>query len=87
MLAVGRSRRYHHRRLFEKRLPGFRLVRYEPHTPLLYWLSGGLKKWSLLPYSLIGTVKKIEDLLLRISPEFASFVDVELVKEPNGFSF
>ena len=67
-------------RRFEQRFPGFRLVRYQPHTPLRYWLSGGLKKWSLLPSWAYPSLKRLDNLLLKGSPQFGSFVDIELVK-------
>jgi len=66
---------------FKKRFPNLRLESYIPHTPLWYWLSGGLKNWSLIPSSLFGFVTSIEDTLLRISTDFGSFVNIEIVKE------
>lgn len=56
------------------------LVRYTPHTPLLYWLAGGLKQWSLLPGNSYILANLIDNLLLKISKNFGSFVDIELVK-------
>jgi SAM-dependent methyltransferase len=67
---------------FEQRFPGFRLVRYQPHTPLRYWLSGGLKKWSLLPGWAFSSMTRLDNLLIKGSPRFGSFVDIELVKTP-----
>ena len=56
------------------------LVRYETHTPLRYWLSGGLKSWSLLPGWAFGLATALDNLMVRLVPETGSFVDVELVK-------
>jgi SAM-dependent methyltransferase len=65
---------------FERRYPGLKLVRYQPHTPWRYWLAGGLKKWSLLPERAFGLATRIDEQLIRLSPNLGSFVDVELVK-------
>jgi SAM-dependent methyltransferase len=68
------------RKIFEQKYPYFRIEKYEPHTPIAYWLSGGLKWWSLVPRQLTKAIKKIDSLLIDISPRFGSFVDVELLK-------
>jgi SAM-dependent methyltransferase len=60
--------------------PNLSLVGYRPHTPLAYWLSGGLKQWDLLPSWLIGMVNVLDGLLLRCSSRFGSFVDIEMLK-------
>jgi hypothetical protein len=36
------------RRRFESDFPKLKLIRYQPHTPFRYWMSGGLKSWTLL---------------------------------------
>lgn len=59
----------------------FELVKYNPHSPLRYWLSGGLKKWNLLPLFLYSPLLLLERFLLRLSLNFASFVDIELRKK------
>lgn len=68
------------RALFEARHPGLRLERYEPHTPLRYFLAGGLKPWSLLPGFAFPLASALDRALLRLSPELGSFVDVELLR-------
>jgi len=68
------------RERFAKLFPGLRLAGYRPHTPLSYWLCGGLKKWNLLPRPALATVALLERLLLFISPDFGSFTDIEIVK-------
>src|SRR5262245_6936110 len=65
---------------FELVFPEFELARYEPHSPLRYWLSGGLKRWSLLPVWAFGPATALDRVLVRVAPETGSFVDVELVK-------
>lgn len=63
---------------FERQFPGFRFIAYEPFSPLQYWLSGGLKSWSLLPACLLGVVQSFESALLRLSPQFGSFAHIVL---------
>jgi SAM-dependent methyltransferase len=70
------------RERFEAMFPKLNLERFEPHTPLRYWLSGGLKRWTLLPGFAFRLATWIDRLLVRISPGFASFVDIELVRVP-----
>lgn len=63
---------------FEKQFPGYRLIAYEPFSPLQYWLSGGLKSWSLLPAPLLGLLHSFEAALLLLSPQFGSFAHIVL---------
>ena len=65
---------------FEKKFPELKLIQYKSHTPLYYWLSGGLKWWSLIPRSLIPAVNLLDKSLMRISTDLGSFVDIELLK-------
>lgn len=66
------------RERFERRFPGLRLLRYEPTSPLVYWLAGGLKRWTLLPARGLPCVKWVEKVLLRISKHFGTYVDIEV---------
>jgi SAM-dependent methyltransferase len=68
---LDRFRREHER---------LRLAAFERHTPLRYWLAGGLKRWSLLPGALFPLATRFDRALLALSPRFASFVDIELVR-------
>jgi SAM-dependent methyltransferase len=68
------------RATFAQRFPGLGLERYQPHTPLRYWLSGGLKPWTLLPRPLYGAASAVDRLLVAAWPDTGSFVDVELVR-------
>jgi SAM-dependent methyltransferase len=63
---------------FVKLFPELKVSRFEPHTPLRYWLSGGMKAWTLLPGWGFQCATAFDQLLIKISPEFASFVDIEL---------
>jgi SAM-dependent methyltransferase len=65
---------------FKREFPQLRLERYEPHTPLRYWLSGGLKTWSLLPDWAFAAATNLDRALVRGSADFGSFVDVELLR-------
>lgn len=69
------------RATFEAQFPNFRILRYEPHTPLRYWLAGGLKSWSLLPASGWDIATALDRGLIWLSPQFGSFTDIELVKD------
>jgi len=66
--------------IFKKLFPGLALEICRPHTPLLYFISGGLKPWNLLPECAIPLFIEVEKILIKISSEFGSFVDIELVK-------
>jgi len=68
------------RAIFVQRFPGLTIVRYQPHTPLRYWLSGGLTRWTLLPRMLYGAASAVDRLLAAAWPDTGSFVDVELVR-------
>jgi SAM-dependent methyltransferase len=68
------------RERFDLAFPGLRLAAYEPFSPLQYWLAGGLKRWNLLPGSLVRPLHRLESRLLRLSPDFGSFVHVILVR-------
>jgi len=63
---------------FTREFPALERVRFTPHTPLLYWLSGGLKWWSLVPRFGLGAATRLDRALERVSPRLCSFVDIEL---------
>lgn len=69
------------REKFEKLFPKLRIARFEPHSPLRYWVSGGLRKWSLVPGWGFGIATALDRTLIRLSRRFGSFVDIELVRE------
>lgn len=68
------------RRRFEAEHARLELAAFERHTPLRYWLAGGLKRWSLLPGWLFAPATWLDRGLLALSPRFASFVTIELVR-------
>ena len=65
---------------FEELFPPLSIDRIDRNTPLRYWLSGGLKSWSLIPDSCWNIACRLDALLLRCSPEWGSFMNIELVK-------
>jgi SAM-dependent methyltransferase len=65
---------------FDREFPALELARFEPHTPLRYWLSGGLKWWSLLPSFTLPAAARVDHALVRLSSKLCSFVDIELVR-------
>lgn len=66
---------------FAKLFPMLRIEGFTPHSPLRYWLIGGMKNWSLIPLWAFSTATKLDVSLARLSEKLSSFVDVELVKE------
>jgi SAM-dependent methyltransferase len=70
------------RKIFEQKFPELEIALIHPHSPLRYWLTGGLKSWSLLPPALYEFVGWVDRVLVRVAPSLASFVDVELVRKP-----
>lgn len=65
---------------FRARFPNLRVHGYQPHTPLRFWLAGGLKSWSLIPPGAWSLVTALDRLLIRLSPQLGSFVEIELEK-------
>lgn len=60
--------------------PQLRVDRFVRHTPLLYWLAGGLKSWYLLPRFFYPLAMKIEAAVALLMLKACSFVDVVLVR-------
>lgn len=72
------------RQRFEALFPGLELLGYRPHTPLSYWLAGGLKSWSLVPGFLYPLARSFDKALAWCCPNLGSFVDIELVCRKAG---
>lgn len=68
------------REKFQKLFPTLQVARYQPHSPLRYWLSGGLKSWSLAPGFLFPLWTALDQILVKLTPRLASFVNIEVVK-------
>ena len=71
---------YRDRYLFEQMFEELRIDAITPHTPLCYWLTGGLKAWNLLPDTLFNFAGKVDDILSKRLPRLCSFVNIELVR-------
>lgn len=69
------------RKRFEGEFQSLRVLRYQPFAPLAYWLAGGLKSWSVLPGKARGVMSVLDQLLLRVSVDSGSFVEIEIVKD------
>ena len=65
-------------RIFERRFPGLRLEQYRPHSPLRYWISGGLKWWTLVPGAAFPLATNVDRMIARIWRRMSSFVDIEV---------
>jgi hypothetical protein len=61
-------------------VPRLQCLGYRPHTPLGYWMAGGLKSWSLVPRWAYSASTALDRLLLSVSKDLGCFVDIELVK-------
>jgi SAM-dependent methyltransferase len=70
------------RDLYQATVPELELLRYQPIVPLRYWLTGGLKRWSALPGPAWRCATAVDHFLLSLSPQFGSFVEIELLKRP-----
>lgn len=68
------------RDLYDRRFPGLHVESLRPHTPLRYWLSGGLKSWSLLPACLWKPASMLDRMLINLFPRSGSFMNIELVR-------
>lgn len=69
---------------FSQRFPTLRVLAYEPIMPLFYWLSGGLKPWTLVPRAAIGIARSLDRLLLKLQRNFGSFVEIRLQKAASN---
>lgn len=69
------------REIFNSRFADLQVIRYSPHSPLIYWLSGGMKNWTLVPKLFYPLAKAIDLLVCKLFPSMASFVDIELLKK------
>lgn len=61
------------------------IERIETDLPTFYWLSGGLKKWTAIPAKMVGFFEGMDRLLLKLSPQFGSFLKLEITKAPRAF--
>ena len=65
---------------FDREFRELQVLRYRPFAPLRYWLAGGLKSWCLLPQAAWGLATSLDRILLSISRDLGSFVEIEIVR-------
>jgi SAM-dependent methyltransferase len=65
---------------FTREFPDLQFVEYRPFAPLVYWLAGGLKSWCLLPSAAYGLASVIDRLLVSVSRDFGSFVEIDVLR-------
>jgi SAM-dependent methyltransferase len=68
-------------KVFQSRYPNLRVTMYRPHSPIRYWISGGLKWWTLVPAGAFPLATRIDRMISGISERWSSFVDIEVIKE------
>jgi SAM-dependent methyltransferase len=69
---------------FEQAFPRLALVRYEPHTPFRFLLSGGITYRSLVGQGLIPLVKLLERALFPLNRILGMHVTIEIQKAGGG---
>jgi len=69
---------------FERKFPDLEIVNINIHSPLRYWLAGGLKKWTLLPRAFYPKATRLDQFLIRQWRGFGSFMDVMIRKRSIG---
>ena len=70
---------------FSSRFPDLEIVEVEPHTILLYLLSGGLSYRGIAPVALFPMVARVEEMLGPARRLLASMMTVELKKKTMGY--
>ena len=70
------------RQRFEREFPGLKLETYRHFSALQYWLSGGLKRWTLVPRFAVRLTRALDFQLVARWPDAASFCHVVLRKAP-----
>lgn len=68
------------RNIFEREFPELSIVRYEPHTPFRFLLSGGVTYRSLVPAILLPAVKALEKLVSPFNRFLGMHVTIEIEK-------
>lgn len=68
------------RKIFETLYPNLRINKIQHHSPIRYWITGGMKNWTLMPNWSYSGFKLFDGMLCKISNRFASFIDIEIEK-------
>jgi SAM-dependent methyltransferase len=72
------------REIFQREFPNLSIMRYEPHTPLRFLLSGGITYRSLVPRRLIPLVKVLEYGLSPFNRFLGMHVTIDIRKLSNN---
>jgi SAM-dependent methyltransferase len=64
-------------RIFEHEYPNLQLIRYQPHTPFRYLLSGGVSYKSVTPKSLVKFLRFTEKMMNPFNRYLGMFVTIE----------
>lgn len=67
--------------IFNREFPQFNIVHKSIHTPIYYWLTGGLKSWNLIPKFASNMFLKIDNLISKMFPKIGCFVDIIIEKK------
>lgn len=68
------------REKFIQKFPALRITKIDPHTPLRYLVSGGLKRKPFLPFAFYPVIQFFETILGPVKHIFSMFVTIEVVK-------
>lgn len=69
------------RGVFQKKFPNLKLVRFSPHSPFRYLISGGLTNFQFLPTSFYPLIVSLEKYLSPLNKFIGMFVTIELKKD------
>ena len=65
---------------FNQLFPSLNIKKIILHSPFTYWLSGGLKKWCLIPNFLSTLTLTFDKILSKYLPKLSSFVNIVIEK-------
>lgn len=68
------------RALFEKNFPALKIIKFEPHTPFRYLISGGCSFRQILPGFMYKYIRSAENLVKRLNKYLGMFVTIEIRK-------
>lgn len=68
-------------KIFKQEFPQLSITYISIHTPLYYWLTGGLKKWSLIPNFASNVIMKLDNLISKLFPKLGCFIDIIIEKK------
>jgi SAM-dependent methyltransferase len=69
------------RQIFEEKWGDLEIIKIERVSAMYYWLSGGLKKWTMIPSSLTSPLISLDSRLAKLCPFLCSFTDIQIIKK------